>query len=108
MLGEDAEVLEELDGDVPDRPSSTAARSSSSRDVEPGAFPVIAGDFVTTEDGTGLVHIAPPFGEDDYAVGAAAGIFDPTVASTLYNPVQPGRQIRRPSHRLRGRVRKRE
>jgi isoleucyl-tRNA synthetase len=51
------------------------------------ASPVIAGDFVTTEDGTGLVHIAPAFGEDDYAVAAANGIFDPTRQETLYNPV---------------------
>ena len=50
---------------------------------------VLAGDFVTTEDGTGLVHIAPAFGEDDYAVAAANGIFDPTQRQTLYNPVKP-------------------
>ena len=35
----------------------------------PKAFTVVAGDFVTTEDGTGIVHIAPGFGEDDFAVG---------------------------------------
>ena len=37
----------------------------------PGATPfkVIIGDFVTTEDGTGLVHTAPAFGADDYKVG---------------------------------------
>jgi len=52
-------------------------------------FQVVAGDFVTTEDGTGLVHIAPAFGEDDYAVAAANGLFDPTEATTLYNPVKP-------------------
>src|SRR3989339_452879 len=33
------------------------------------AFRVVAGDFVSTEDGTGVVHIAPAFGEDDYKVG---------------------------------------
>ena len=33
-----------------------------------GAFRVIAGDFVTTEDGTGIVHIAPTFGADDRRV----------------------------------------
>ncbi|MCX8011435.1 MAG: isoleucine--tRNA ligase [Ignavibacteria bacterium] len=32
-------------------------------------FYVITGDFVTTEDGSGIVHIAPAFGEDDYQVG---------------------------------------
>jgi isoleucyl-tRNA synthetase len=51
------------------------------------AFRVLAGDFVTTDDGTGLVHIAPAFGEDDYRVAAGAGIFEPTDAGTLYNPV---------------------
>ncbi len=33
------------------------------------AFRVVAADFVTSEDGTGVVHIAPGFGEDDYALG---------------------------------------
>jgi len=32
-------------------------------------YPVIAADFVSLEDGTGIVHIAPSFGEDDFAVG---------------------------------------
>jgi isoleucyl-tRNA synthetase len=88
VLGEDAEILEEVSGE------SLVGRQYKGpvfdlSDVEPGGFPVIAGDFVTTEDGTGLVHIAPPFGEDDYRVGAENGLFDPTVASTLYNPVRP-------------------
>jgi isoleucyl-tRNA synthetase len=38
------------------------------------AFQVIAGDFVTTEDGTGIVHIAPTFGQDDAQVAKEAGI----------------------------------
>ncbi len=38
------------------------------------AFRVVAGDFVTLDDGTGIVHIAPAFGEDDYNVGKAEGI----------------------------------
>ncbi len=38
------------------------------------AFQVIAGDFVTTEDGTGIVHIAPTFGSDDAKVAAEAGV----------------------------------
>ncbi|MGN6274917.1 MAG: isoleucine--tRNA ligase [Solirubrobacterales bacterium] len=57
------------------------------QDRETGGFPVIGGDFVTTEDGTGLVHIAPAFGEDDYKVAAENALFDPTNAYTLYNPV---------------------
>ncbi len=39
-----------------------------------GAFRVINGDFVTTEDGTGIVHIAPTFGADDDRVAKAAGV----------------------------------
>ena len=58
------------------------------------AFRVLAGDFVTTEDGTGLVHIAPAFGEDDYAVAAANGIFDPTDARHPLQPGRPRRQLR--------------
>jgi len=38
------------------------------------AFQVIGGDFVTTEDGTGIVHIAPTFGADDARVAADAGV----------------------------------
>ena len=41
------------------------------RETTPGAepFKVILGDFVTTEDGTGIVHTSPAFGADDYTVG---------------------------------------
>ncbi len=88
VLGEQTEVLDRFPGseligahyEGPIFPSS---------DREPGALPVIAGDFVTTDDGTGLVHIAPAFGEDDFRAAAAAGLFDPTDPSTLYNPVKP-------------------
>ncbi len=38
------------------------------------AFRVISGDYVTTDEGTGIVHIAPTFGADDKRVAAAAGI----------------------------------
>jgi isoleucyl-tRNA synthetase len=41
---------------------------------QPSAFRVIAGDFVTTEDGTGVVHLAPGFGEDDQRVCSENGI----------------------------------
>ncbi|MFW6205396.1 MAG: isoleucine--tRNA ligase, partial [Actinomycetota bacterium] len=43
----------------------------------PNAFTVLAGDFVSTEEGTGIVQVAPSHGEDDQAVCNAAGI--PTV-----------------------------
>ena len=37
--------------------------------TEEKAFFVTCGDYVTTEDGTGIVHTAPAFGEDDYNLG---------------------------------------
>ena len=44
------------------------------KDASDEAFRVIPGDYVTTEDGTGIVHIAPTFGADDANVARAAGI----------------------------------
>lgn len=41
---------------------------------EKGAFKTLNGDFVTTEDGTGIVHIAPGFGEDDYNLMKGSGV----------------------------------
>jgi isoleucyl-tRNA synthetase len=40
----------------------------------PGAFRVLAGEFVATDEGTGVVHLAPGFGEEDHDVCVAAGI----------------------------------
>lgn len=40
----------------------------------PNAFRVLPGDYVSTEDGTGLVHISPAYGEEDMAIAQAAGI----------------------------------
>jgi len=45
------------------------------------AFKVITGDFVTTEDGTGIVHTAPSFGADDYRVCKENGIGSLTLVS---------------------------
>ncbi|HEY3434347.1 MAG TPA: class I tRNA ligase family protein, partial [Solirubrobacterales bacterium] len=86
VLGEEAEVLDRFPGNelIGKRYQGPVFKL---QDREPGGFPVIGGDFVTTEDGTGLVHIAPAFGEDDYVVAAAHDLFDPTNAGTLYNPV---------------------
>jgi isoleucyl-tRNA synthetase len=86
VLGEDVEIAGRLSGEeLVGRHYKGPVFELDDR--EPGGFPVLAGDFVTTEDGTGLVHIAPAFGEDDFRVAAENGIFDPTVAGTLYNPV---------------------
>jgi isoleucyl-tRNA synthetase len=50
---------------------------------EAGAFRVVAADFVSLEDGTGIVHIAPAFGEDDYQLHLKEGV-------PLVQPVTPG------------------
>lgn len=49
------------------------------------AFHVISGDFVTTEDGTGIVHIAPTFGADDAKVAKAAGVPPMTIEDQYGN-----------------------
>lgn len=51
------------------------------------AFQVITGDFVTTSDGTGIVHIAPTFGADDARVAAEAGVPAMLVLDEKENPV---------------------
>ncbi len=58
--------------------------------VNPGgkAFKVLTGDFVTTEEGTGVVHTSPTFGADDYRVAMANGIASITILDKDGN-VQP-------------------
>lgn len=51
------------------------------------AFRIIPGDFVTTEDGTGIVHIAPTFGADDAKVAKDAGVPAMLVLDDKGNPV---------------------
>ena len=48
-----------------------------------GAFRVIADGFVSTGDGTGIVHIAPAYGEDDYRVARAGGIIAPPATQRI-------------------------
>lgn len=57
----------------------------------PNSFVVLQDDFVTTEDGTGIVHIAPAYGEDDYRVGRAARIelVDPLDAEAAFTASVP-------------------
>ena len=51
------------------------------------AFQVVAGDFVTTEDGTGVVHVSPTFGADDFRVAKQNGIPALTIKDELDNEV---------------------
>jgi isoleucyl-tRNA synthetase len=90
VLGEEAEIADRFPGAELEGKRYRGPIFDLEGGVPDDAFRVVLGDFVTTEDGTGLVHIAPAFGEDDYAVAAENGIFDPTEHGTLFNPVDLG------------------
>jgi isoleucyl-tRNA synthetase len=92
VLGERAEILERFSGaELVERYRSYRGPIFAAADREEGELPILADEFVTTQDGSGIVHLAPAFGEDDYRVAAAAPSvpFEPTNAATLYNPVRP-------------------
>jgi isoleucyl-tRNA synthetase len=94
VLGEDAVILDRFPGSALIGERAGAFYESpifptDGRDG--GGAPIITGDFVTTEDGTGLVHIAPAFGEDDFraAIAAGVGATDPDKPNNVFNPVAP-------------------
>jgi isoleucyl-tRNA synthetase len=92
VLGEGAQIVERFSGaELVERYGSYQGPIFAADDREQGPLPIVADEFVTTEDGTGIVHLAPAFGEDDYRVAAASPLvpFDATRADTLYNPVRP-------------------
>ena len=73
VLGEDKyTVLEELKGK--DLEYIEYEQLMPFVEVDQKAFFVTCGDYVTTEDGTGIVHTAPAFGEDDYNTGRKYGL----------------------------------
>ena len=80
VLGEGAEILERF-------PGSTLAGTAYDppfpyiTDYGPRGHTVLEADFVTTEDGTGVVHTAVAFGEDDFRLGEQYGL-------TVQNPVR--------------------
>jgi len=80
VLGEGAEILERM-------PGSTLAGTAYEppftyvSDYGPRGHTVLEADFVTTEDGTGVVHTAVAFGEDDFRLGEHYGL-------TVQNPVR--------------------
>ncbi len=62
------------EGGNSDNPTKIGGLKAESEWRNLGAFKVISGDFVSTEDGTGVVHIAPTFGADDARVAKQAGV----------------------------------
>jgi isoleucyl-tRNA synthetase len=98
VLGKEAEIVDAFAGSelIGERVGGRGEGAHYSSPIfptsgrSPGGAPVIAGDFVTTDDGTGIVHIAPAFGEDDFRAAAAAklGAIDPDNPHTVFNPVR--------------------
>jgi isoleucyl-tRNA synthetase len=68
VLGEDAEILETVKGSDLVGLSYTPLFDLFEEARKEGAFRVVADDYVSTESGTGIVHQAPAFGEDDWRV----------------------------------------
>src|SRR5207237_7227124 len=96
VLGADAQVLERFTGEeLRERYRAYRGPIFAAVDRPPGELPILADAFVTTEDGTGIVHLAPAFGEDDYRVaGAAREVpFDPTPPDPLDNPAPRRRPL---------------
>ncbi|MEW5994459.1 MAG: isoleucine--tRNA ligase, partial [Candidatus Zixiibacteriota bacterium] len=73
VFGEHKEVLERKKGDAFHK-RRYVPMFDTFKDQQDQAYYVILGDFVTLEDGTGIVHIAPGFGEDDYEIGQRYGL----------------------------------
>ena len=72
VLGEDYQILEEMKGK--DLEHIQYEQLMPFVETDEKAFFITLGDYVTTEDGTGIVHTAPAFGEDDYNLGRKYGL----------------------------------
>ena len=74
VLGDDCEILERLPGHSLVGRTYAPLFDSYPELAAEGAFRVVADDYVTADDGTGIVHQAPAFGEDDWRVCEREGI----------------------------------
>ncbi len=84
VFGDEAEVVSRAPGDSLLGVSYVPPFDYFAGEREQGAFRVIASDDVTTEEGTGLVHMAPAYGEADFYALQAAGL------DVLVDPVDAG------------------
>ncbi len=75
VLGEDYQVLEKIEGTS--LVGKEYERLFNYHEVKEKAWYVVPADFVTTEDGSGIVHMAPAYGEDDYQQAKKYGL--PTI-----------------------------
>ncbi len=72
VIDEEYEIIQEMKGK--DLAGIEYEQLMDYCDVDKKAFYVVEGDFVSTEDGSGIVHIAPAFGADDYEVSKKYGL----------------------------------
>ena len=83
VLGEDAELLDRFAGaELEGLRYQPPFDFIGAEEYGEAGHTVVAGDFVTAQDGTGLVHTAIAFGEDDFRLGAQYGL-------AVVNPVRP-------------------
>ena len=86
VLGDDGDVVATLTGS-----DLIGVRYDALYPNVVGAHEVVAADFVSMDDGTGIVHIAPAFGPEDLAIGRAQGwpVFKPVDDAGLFNDLAP-------------------
>ena len=82
VLGEDAEIERAHARRRAARACATSRPSPTSPTTASSGHTVLAGDFVSVEDGTGVVHTGAAFGEDDFRLATENGL-------TIHNPVRP-------------------
>jgi len=104
VLGEGAESSRQFSGEqLVARYGGYEGPIFAASDREPGVLQILADEFVTTEDGTGMVHLAPAFGEDDYRVRRRRDLPRRRSAHAV-QPGQAGRHLRRASAQPRRRA----
>jgi isoleucyl-tRNA synthetase len=75
VLGEGVEPVEKIKGsELVGKKYEPLIETISEADRMSGTYKVHGAEFVSDEDGTGIVHIAPAYGEDDYALGTAENV----------------------------------
>ena len=92
VLGDDGDVVATLSGS-----DLVGVRYEPPYPNVEGAHEVVAGDFVSMDDGTGIVHIAPAFGPEDLAIGRAQGW-------PVFKPVDDDGPLQRPGAGVRPRA----
>ncbi len=92
ILDGEAEVIERMSGrDLVGKTYRPVFDTFAGHPEAGRAWRVVAADFVSTDDGTGIVHLAPAFGADDFAVGQREGLplFNPITAEGRFTDAVP-------------------